>query len=129
VERGFGPGRQRRRVLPCGGSIVGSDQQRLHFCPGDLVGIGRGAGDHLDVCESNGAYLVQVRLFVQRAGDTAGPGVQSVTTSEMLSRPPGRSTRKASPKTASLSGDRLMTQLEMITSTAWSGRGMSSISP
>lgn len=44
-------------------------------------------------------------------------------------RPPGFKTRKASRSTRSLSADRLMTQLETITSTLASGRGMSSIWP
>src|SRR5712664_2138096 len=39
------------------------------------------------------------------------------TTSEMAKRPPGLRTRKASRRTRSLSPERLMTQLEMITST------------
>ena len=43
--------------------------------------------------------------------------------------PPGRSTRKLSKSTASLLPDRLITQLEMITSTEPSGNGMSSIWP
>ena len=52
-----------------------------------------------------------------------------MTTSETANRPPGLSTRKASRKTRSLSAERLMTQLEMITSTELSGSGMFSISP
>src|SRR6476661_3457308 len=51
------------------------------------------------------------------------------TTSETASRPPGLSTRKASLSTRSLSAERLMTQLEMITSTESAGSGISSISP
>ena len=51
------------------------------------------------------------------------------TTSETAKRPPGLSTRNASASTRSLSPDRLMTQFEMITSTALSGSGMFSISP
>ena len=42
---------------------------------------------------------------------------------------PGRKTRKASRKTWGLSGDRLMTQLEMTTSTVSSATGRCSISP
>ena len=41
----------------------------------------------------------------------------------------GRSTRKASRRTRDLSAERLMTQLEMTTSTELSGSGMFSISP
>ncbi len=44
-------------------------------------------------------------------------------------RPPGLNTRKASRKTRSLSADRLITQLDMITSTELSGSGMCSIWP
>src|SRR6516225_6438794 len=51
------------------------------------------------------------------------------TTSDTANRPPGLSTRKASLSTRSLSPERLITQFEMMTSTALSGRGMFSISP
>ena len=44
-------------------------------------------------------------------------------------RPPGDRTRKLSLNTASLSGERQTTQLEMITSTLESGMGIFSISP
>ena len=47
----------------------------------------------------------------------------------MATRPPGFSTRNASASTRSLSGERLTTQLLMITSTEPSGSGISSISP
>ena len=43
--------------------------------------------------------------------------------------PPGRSTRKASRKTRGLSGERLMTQLERMTSTEFVSTGSDSISP
>src|SRR5215469_13985376 len=52
-----------------------------------------------------------------------------VTTSETAKRPPGFRTRNASRNTRSLSPDRLMTQLLIITSTELSGSGMLSISP
>ena len=48
----------------------------------------------------------------------------SATTSLTAKRPPGRSTRAASRKTCGLSPERLMTQLEMITSTESSGSGI-----
>src|SRR5437867_4026365 len=51
------------------------------------------------------------------------------TTSDTAKRPPGLSTRNASPSTRRLSADRLITQFEMSTSTEASGRGMLSISP
>ncbi len=51
------------------------------------------------------------------------------TTSEIARRPPGFNTRKASANTCALSGDKLTTQLEMITSTDWSATGKCSISP
>src|SRR5215469_12131952 len=47
----------------------------------------------------------------------------------MPTRPPGTSTRDISASTAGLSTARLMTQLEMITSTEASGSGSASISP
>src|SRR5512139_2797031 len=51
-----------------------------------------------------------------------------VTISEMARRPPGFSTRQASRKTCALSGDRLMTQLEMMASTVASASCRCSIS-
>src|ERR1041385_586195 len=51
------------------------------------------------------------------------------TTSETANRPPGLSTRNASASTFRLSAERLMTQLEMITSIDASGSGIRSISP
>ena len=51
------------------------------------------------------------------------------TTSDTAKRPPGLSTRNASRSTRGLSPDRLITQLEMMTSTELSGSGMCSISP
>ena len=51
----------------------------------------------------------------------------SAITSETAKRPPGRSTRAASPMTFDLSPDRLITQFEMTTSTAPSASGMSSM--
>src|SRR5579863_6112212 len=60
---------------------------------------------------------------------TASGTSPRVTTSETAKRPPGRSTRKASRRTLSLSAERLMTQLEMMTSTELSGSGIFSISP
>src|SRR5262245_38905800 len=49
--------------------------------------------------------------------------VPRTTTSETAKRPPGFRTRNASRSTASLSCDRLMTQFEMMTSTALAGSG------
>ena len=46
------------------------------------------------------------------------------TTSDTAKRPPGLSTRNASASTRSLSAERLITQLEMITSTESSGSGI-----
>ena len=45
------------------------------------------------------------------------------TTSDTARRPPGFSTRNASDKTRSLSAERLITQLEMMTSTEFDGQG------
>src|SRR5713226_1530229 len=58
----------------------------------------------------------------------AGSGSTS-TMSETATRPPGLSTRNASFSTAVLSMARLMTQLEMTTSTAASARGIASMVP
>src|SRR5688500_13236869 len=59
-----------------------------------------------------------------------GPGTSPrTTTSDTANRPPGLRTRNASARTFFLSADRLITQLEMMTSTDASGRGMRSISP
>ena len=51
----------------------------------------------------------------------------SAMTSETAKRPPGRSTRAASRRTRALSAARLMTQLEITTSTLASGSGISSM--
>src|SRR5581483_9464737 len=53
----------------------------------------------------------------------------STTMSDTARRPPGLRTRNASCKTAPLSGERLITQFEIIVSTVASGSGMFSISP
>ena len=52
----------------------------------------------------------------------SGSGADA-TMSEIASRPPARSTRNASRKTAGLSGERLITQFETITSADLSGTG------
>ena len=51
-----------------------------------------------------------------------------MTASDTAKRPPGLRTRNASLNTLSLSAERLITQLEMMTSTELSGRGICSIS-
>ena len=51
----------------------------------------------------------------------------SAITSETAKRPPGRRTRAASRTTRGLSADRLMTQLEITTSTLASASGISSM--
>ena len=53
----------------------------------------------------------------------------SAMTSETANRPPGLSTRAVSRRTLGLSAERLITQLEMTTSTLSWGRGMSSMWP
>ena len=58
-----------------------------------------------------------------------GPSSVMDIMSERWMRPPGDKTRKDSRKTASLSGDRQTTQLDMTTSTFASGSGIFSISP
>src|SRR5207302_6944813 len=60
---------------------------------------------------------------------TASGIAPRTTTSDTAKRPPGLSTRNASPSTRRLSAERLITQFEMTTSTEASGSGMFSISP
>src|SRR6266540_5748246 len=62
-----------------------------------------------------------LKLFLIASG--SGP---SVTISDTASLPPGFNTRNASVKTLDLSGDRLITQLEMMTSTVLDSTGKSS---
>ena len=64
-----------------------------------------------------------------RSSRSAAVGFRVQTMSETRRRPPGFSTRIDSRKTASLSGERLITQLEMMTSNVASGSGIDSISP
>ena len=93
----------------------------------------------LDVLESRGAQLALELVGGQGAGDAAGPllhvgpgGLVHVGVGDDVGdgeAPAGRSTRAASAKTAGLSPERLITQLEMITSTESSGSGTFSIVP
>ena len=53
----------------------------------------------------------------------------SATTSETAKRPPGLSTRAVSRSTCGLSPERLITQLEMTTSTVSAGSGIASMWP
>src|ERR1019366_5814668 len=64
-----------------------------------------------------------------RSARSAGVRWSSARMPETPRRPPGRRTRKLSAKTAALSPDRLITQLEMITSTELSGSGIASMWP
>ena len=61
--------------------------------------------------------------------NAAGMPMPRMTTSDTAKRPLGLSTRNASAIARSLSAERLITQLEMMTSTEASGSGMFSISP
>src|SRR6185312_7402571 len=72
-----------------------------------------------------GAPAVQP-AWAPRSSRCAAVRRSSARMSEMPSRPPGRSTRKLSAKTAGRSVDRLITQLEMITSTESPGSGIAS---
>ena len=65
----------------------------------------------------------------QRVRDVFREGLPTSTMSEIMTRPPGFSTRKTSENTCSLSVERLMTQLEMTASTEASAAGRCSISP
>ena len=81
----------------------------------------------LDLVESRLGELRDVFVLFKRSGHAAHPEQHAfaisggtsprVTTSETANRPPGFRTRKASCNTRSLSPERLITQLEMITST------------
>ena len=62
-----------------------------------------------------------------RSARSAGERSSDATTSLIPTRPPGRSTRRISSNTFVLSADRLITQLEMITSTLPLGSGTSSM--
>ena len=118
-----------RRVggLPC-----------LHDRAVDAVGDLVREGD-ADVLEACGLEARLVLADGERAGDAAGEvaalepllGVRrsSATTSVIPIRPPGLSTRAISVSTAGLSAERLMTQLEMTTSTESAGSGIASIRP
>ena len=68
---------------------------------------------------------VQAAMSARVAASMSG----SAMTSETAKRPPGRRTRAASASTLRLSPDRLMTQLEITTSTEASGSGTSSMKP
>src|ERR1017187_10379983 len=102
----------------------------------DVVGAG---WLEVDVGEARGGELGAVVVLFERPGDAADPkqhaladGVGALAVGDDIGdgeRPPGRSTRKASRSTRSLSLERLMTQLERMTSTELSGSGMFSISP
>mmetsp|Transcript_8931 Transcript_8931/g.23139 ORF Transcript_8931/g.23139 Transcript_8931/m.23139 type:complete len:224 (+) Transcript_8931:684-1355(+) len=71
----------------------------------------------------------QARASAVLSASGIGPAPRACTMSETAMRPPGRSTRNASAMTCCLSGERLMTQLEITTSTDPSPTGMCSISP
>ena len=62
-------------------------------------------------------------------GQFGRPSGRTFTTSAMANRPPGFSTRNASRNTCALSGTRLITQFEMITSPVASAIGRCSSSP
>ena len=64
-----------------------------------------------------------------RSARSVGERASSATTSLMPTRPPGRSTRATSARTAALSVERLTTQLLMTTSTEASPSGIDSIRP
>nr|WP_246266984.1 hypothetical protein [Nonomuraea typhae] len=95
------------------------DRPRVHLPGGD-----RGGGDPAD--DSAPAALP---IRCSAAACRIGSPVPSATTSLTPNRPLGRGTRKASAGTAALSPDRLITQVEMTTSTERGGRGMASIVP
>ena len=95
---------------------------------------------NVDLFESRFRQLRRILRILQRAGDAAHPELHALANlppaprrapprRTRRSRPPGFSTRNASRSTRSLSPERLITQLEMITSTELSGSGMCSISP
>ena len=97
-----------------GGDADGGESRCGQAFP--VLGEGQGAGDAADVAAALGA--VRFRSGRRRRGCR-----------RRRSGRPGRSTRKLSAKTAALFPDRLITQLEMITSTVWSGSGIDSMWP
>ena len=86
------------------------------------------ASQRLDVVHRRGAGRRSRRSASGRPAGRRGSSAM-LTTSEIASRPPGFSTRKASRNTCALSGARLTTQLEMMTSAVASAIGRCSISP
>ena len=64
-----------------------------------------------------------------RSARSSGESLSSATTSLIPSRPPGSRTRAISVSTVALSVERLITQLEITTSTEAAGSGIASISP
>ena len=117
------------------GSRPGRADDRGVHAVGDLVG--RGDGDAGEPGRGSGRRGTRRRRAPRRCSRPgrraairwAGVRSSSARMSQMPSRPPGRRTRKHSANTAGRSVDRLITQLEMITSTEPSGSGIASIWP
>jgi len=105
-------------------------------CIFDAVDPGR---LYTDVYEPGSCELLDILGFLHGAGNAAHPEFDIMpdfrrtsprtTTSETAKRPPGFNTRNASLMTRFLSADKLITQLEMITSTTHPGAGCSRSRP
>ncbi len=96
---------------------------------GEIARVLRPAGRLAVSARSNSSRVsapamhpVQAAMSARVASSMSG----SAITSETANRPPGRSTRAASRSTSALSAARLITQLEITTSTLPSGSGTSS---
>ena len=106
---------------------------------GVQAGFGFVHADNADAGKADRLQQVAVLRLGKGAVGAADPllglgelaGVDAVVGGDIgdAQPPPGRRTRKASTRTRGLSADRLMTQLEMTTSTCPSGSGMSSMWP
>jgi hypothetical protein len=152
LPNGRGSDRSRSRTAALDGANEGAHEFAIHFrCDGihidslagkELAGVVDAVdarGFHVDLLEAGRGQLGAVFVLFERSGHASHPQknvlrisgsiAPFVTTSETASRPPGFNTRKASWSTRSLSAERLMTQLEMMTSTELSGSGMLSICP
>ena len=113
--------------------LDGADDGRVQ------TGGGLGRESHLGIREPDGGQPVQVLGAGQGAGDAADVGASlgalcgvtssSATTSEIPMRPPGPARGTSRPARPACRSDRLMTQLEITTSTDSSGSGTSSMVP
>ena len=98
----------------------------------DAVGFAYLDIDQARVCECalNSAWVsapAMQPVYACMSARVASSMSSSAITSETAKRPPGRRTRATSRSTLGLSPERLITQLEITTSTLASGSGISSM--